>query len=93
MAYTKVVVQPSTIWEWLFMFAYPVCFMGAIFYGISSVINLDPTSIFVNKNVSVVLNVYILACSIISIYVWFNIPNPILGANVLNPATIKTAIN
>ena len=89
---TRVVVPPKTIWEWIFMLAYPVCFMGSIFYGVSSVINLDPTSILVNRNVSVVLNIYILACSVVSMYAWYNIPNPILGSNVLNPATIKTVI-
>ena len=86
------IAQPSTIWEWIFMYSYPACFLGAIFYGITSVVNVDPTSILVNRNVSVLLNGYILACSIVSICVWYNINNPILSANILNPATIKFAM-
>ena len=74
------------------MYSYPACFLGAIFYGITSVVNVDPTSILVNRNVSVLLNGYILACSIVSICVWYNINNPILSANILNPATIKFAM-
>jgi len=89
MGYSNKIEQPTKLWEWVFMYSYPVCFVGSIFYGIVSVVNLDPSSILVNRNVSVIFNVYIFACSIVSMFVWFNIDNPILGKVALNPATIK----
>ena len=86
-------VEPSTIYEYVFKYSFAISFIGAIFHGIVSVINLDPTSILVNKNIGVALNIYILACSIISTLTWFNIPNPILVSSVLNPATVLRTLN
>lgn len=88
----SVVLQPSTLWEWIFMFSFPVSFMGAIFFGIISVVNLSPLSIVANQNVVTVMNAYVLACSIISAFVWFNMDNPVLVKSVLNPQTIKTVL-
>jgi len=90
---SKLVKSPSTLYEYLFMFAFPVCFVGSIFYGVVSVINLDPSSIIVNKNIGVAINIYILACSVVSMFVWYNIPNPILVSSVLNPATVRPTLN
>jgi hypothetical protein len=87
--YNKKIEAPKTLWEWAFMYSYPVSFMGAIFFGIISVVNLSPLTIIANQNVVTVLNAYVLACSIIAGLSWFNIDNPVLGKLVLNPATLK----
>jgi len=80
---------PSTIWEYLFQFSFFVSFIGAIFFALTSLINIDPSSIIVNKNISFALNIFISISSIISMFVWFNMNNPILGSTALDPRTVK----
>lgn len=87
--YNKKMENPSSLWEWVFMYSYPVSFLGAIFFGIISVVNLSPLTIIANQNVVTVLNGYVLACSIIAGLSWFNIDNPVLVKSALNPAAIK----
>ena len=65
--------KPSSIFDYIFYFAYPVSFVGAIFYGIVSVMEVDLSSIIVNKNMSVILNMYIGICGITSLFIWYNI--------------------
>jgi hypothetical protein len=89
----SVIEDPSTIWEYLFMFSFLFSFVGAIFYGVTYIINVDPAYIVANKTAALALNIYISCCSIISLFVWFNIDNPILVSSVLNPSTVKYTLN
>lgn len=84
--------SPSTPWEYLFQFSFAVSFIGAIFFGIISLINIEPTSIITNKNVSFGLNIFIIISSVISMFVWFNMNNPVLSSTALDPRTIKPRI-
>jgi len=90
---TNTTVSPSTLYEYLFMYCYPVCFIGSIFFAITSVVSVDPASIIANKNLSIGINVYILVCSAIAMYTWYNIDNPILVSSVLNPKVIRITLN
>ena len=65
--------SPSSIFDYLFYFAYPISFAGAIFYGLVSVVQIDPSTIIVNRNVAIILNIYIGICAIISIFIWYNL--------------------
>ena len=65
--------SPSSLFDYLFYFAYPVSFAGAIFYGLVSVMQIDPATIIVNRNVAVILNMYIGICAIISIFIWYKL--------------------
>ena len=81
--------NPSTVLDYLFYFCYPVSFIGATFYGIVSIMNVDPATIIANKNVSIAINIYIGLCAFISVFIWFNYKNPILGRNVYNQNSSK----
>jgi hypothetical protein len=81
---------PSTIFDFLFMYAFPFAFIGSIFYSIATIINIDITSVIANRNISVALNAYVGICGAVSIFVWFNINNPVLGITSLNPGVVKT---
>lgn len=79
--------------DYIFSFAYPVSFLGACFYGIASLVNMNPADIVVNANIRVVLNVFIGVCGVISLFAWLNVAGnvPLLG-NTLLPngnATVK----
>jgi hypothetical protein len=89
----SIMESPTTVWEYLFMFAYFFSFVGAIFYGVTYIVNIDPTYVITNKTAALAINLYIAACSIVSIFVWFNMPNPILDQSMLNPNTVKYTVN
>jgi len=71
--------NPTHIYDYIFYLCYPVSFLGALFYGIVSIISVDPSSILINKNWSVAFNIYVGLCAIMSVFIWFNYPNFILG--------------
>jgi hypothetical protein len=79
--------------DYVFSFAYPISFIGACFYGIAAVVNIDPSTIITNKNVSVVINVTIGLCGILSLFAFLNITGnaPVIGPIILpnGNATIK----
>ena len=72
------------------MYSFPISFIGAVFYGITSIVSIDPTSIIANKNISIVINIYISVCSIVALFIWFNLSNPLLNAVAFNTKTVKT---
>ena len=81
------------IGDYIFSYAYPISFLGACFYGIASIINVNPATVIANPNVSVILNAFIGVCGVISLFAWLNISGnvPLVG-NTLLPngnATIK----
>jgi hypothetical protein len=80
--------KPSNIWEYLFYFAYPVSFIGAMFYSMISLVSTEPISILLNKNWVIIFNIYVGICSYMSIYVWFNKQNPILNESKFNQKTL-----
>ena len=72
----------------LFAYAYPISFLGAIFYAISSVVSFDPTTVVANKNVSVALNAVIGVCGLLSLFNWYgNTQVPVLGDILLPNGT------
>jgi hypothetical protein len=63
-----------------------------MFYGISSLVSFDPSTIIANKNVTIFINLYIGICGLIALFNWFNYSVPIIG-NILLPngySIIKT---
>ncbi len=86
--------KPSSLFDYLFYFCYPVSFIGAIFYGIISILNMsiDPVTIIANRNISVVINIYIGLCAIMAVFIWFNYQNPILNPNVYNQYSSKKSL-
>ena len=85
--------QPVLIPDYIFMWSFLLSFLGSIFYGITAIINVDPTSLIVNKNVSVLLNAIIGISGVVSIFVWYNMEIPSLDKTVLNSKVVKPNIN
>jgi len=84
--------KPSSLFDYLFYFCYPVSFIGAIFYGMISILSIDPATIIANRNISVVINIYIGLCAIMAVFIWFNYQNPILNPNVYNQYSSKKSL-
>ena len=85
--------SPNQIADYVFQYSFIVSFLGASFYGISSLVSVDPTTIVANKNVSVAMNAVIGLSGFIALFVWYNMSVPILDGTVINSKTVKTAQN
>ena len=83
-------VSPTNPADYLFQYSFLISFMGAAFYGISSIVAVDPTTIVANKNISVALNVVIGIAGLIGLFVWYNMDVPVLDGSVINSKTVKT---
>jgi len=86
---TPLKTSPSTIFDWIFMYAFLVSFVGSILFAVTSIINIDVSTIIANKNVSTALNLYIGLCGAVSLFIWFNTPNPVFGVTSINPGVVK----
>jgi hypothetical protein len=69
--------------DYVFSYAYPISFVGALFYGVSAILNVDPSTIVANRNISVALNIIIGVCGMISLFVFLKIKIPIFGPILL----------
>ena len=72
--------------DFIFAYTYFFAFVGAMFYGVASIVQFDPSTLIANKNISVFINAFIGVCGIIGLFNWFNgfeipIVSPILFPN------------
>lgn len=81
--------KPEKIFDFIFMFAYFFAFISSILYSITTVINIDVTHIFLNKNILLLTNVYFSACGVIGLFTWFNQTVPF---NVFNQKVVITQL-
>jgi hypothetical protein len=83
----------ETIWNNAFHFAYPISFLGAIFYGVLAIAQTDVSNVITNKNWLVAFNIFIGLCGLVSIAVWFNadlsFTQPVTGLIDLNLNDLK----
>jgi len=80
--------KPSFLLDYILQYTYPIAFLGASLYGITSIISVDATSIIANKNMSVLLNSLAGLCGYLGLCYFYNIPIVIL-TNLFNPGVIK----
>ena len=62
----------DTLWNNAFYFAYPISFLGAMFYGVLAVAQTDISNVITNKNWLVAFNVFIGLCGLLAMGAWFN---------------------
>jgi len=83
--------EPSKLFDFIFMYSYLFAILGSIFYSVTNTFSIDVPSAVVNKNVLLVLNLYIGLCGFFSLCFWFgqSIPfNTFFDENV-----IKSKVN
>jgi len=60
------------VWNVIFRYAFPISFLGSIFYGMLSVLQLEAISVITNKNWLTIFNTFIGLCGLLSFAAWFN---------------------
>jgi ABC-type amino acid transport system permease subunit len=86
---TFTIDDPRTLWsKWIFAFAYPVAFIGALFLGVSETFGFVPSSV-INEKLVVFINVIIGLSGLVSIFNWFNASIPFFGDAIINRQYIK----
>jgi hypothetical protein len=60
--------------------AYPIALFGSLFYGIVTIVNMEPLSLIINKNILIFINLKIGLLGLISLFNWFqNAKIPYIG--------------
>jgi hypothetical protein len=62
----------NTIWNNVFDYAYPITFIGALFYTFIHMFDIEPLSIISNGKFLFVLNLFIGLCALLSFAAWFH---------------------
>jgi uncharacterized membrane protein YuzA (DUF378 family) len=75
--------------DYIIPYSYLISFMGAILYGIVSILNINPSEIVANKTISIIIYIVIGICGYISLFDWLNIDDPILTPILLPPNSKK----
>lgn len=65
--------SPSTLFDYMFMYALPISFIGSIGFTILSTMQTDLAITTVNKNILIVIYIYIFLCGFLSLCVWYKI--------------------
>ena len=74
--------------QYVFAYAYPIAFAGALFLGISETIGMSPLGL-VNDKLAIGVNVTIGFAGLLALFNWFNQPIPIIGELLVNREYIK----
>ena len=61
----------DVIWNNIFDYAYPVTFIGALFYSIIHIFDIDPISIISNGKFLFILNLFIGFSALFSFAAWY----------------------
>jgi hypothetical protein len=81
-------INLTTIGDFIFAYAYPTSFVGALFLCTTQFFNIQLDTIF-NYTFSNFLYFFIGACGLVSIFNWFNAKIPLIGESILNKNAIK----
>lgn len=74
--------------DYIFQYAYPIAFLGSMFYGITSLVTFDPASLMINRNITMFINIFIGVCGLISLFNWYqNNQIPLIGPILLPEGT------
>ena len=65
--------NPVTILDYIFMYSYFFSLLGAILFNLKVFAFIDIPSIFMNKTVNTIFNMYIVLCSLLSLYIWLKL--------------------
>jgi hypothetical protein len=91
---------PTHPLDYILLYAYPIAFLGAIFFSIHSFMDIQPLSIFANNHVTILLFMFISLSGFVSLIYWFEDTNISLvttiiksTSNIYNINTLKETSN
>ena len=73
--------------DYLFVYAYPAAFLGAIFFSINSFMNLKPLSAVANGHIEMALNAYVAVSGFLAMLLWLQPWNLGVLSTLLNGIT------
>lgn len=78
----------SKVANYVFAYAYPVSFVGALFLCTTQLFNI-PIETFMSYNFANFVYIFIGLCGFVSVFNWFNTSIPLIGPSILDPNAIK----
>jgi hypothetical protein len=81
--------SPMKYLDYIFQYSYPISFIGAIFFCIAQIVVIDPSSILINKNISIVVNIIIFLSGLYSLFRWFNTDIPFAESTYVTSQNIR----
>jgi hypothetical protein len=69
---TSFYAQPLTVLDYFGMYAYPLSFIGAMFFTVIQIVDVSFPSTFFHKNVVIIINVCFILWSLIAMSVYYN---------------------
>jgi hypothetical protein len=78
----------TTIGDFIFAYAYPISFIGALFLCTTQLFNIVLET-FLNNNFANFVYIFIGLSGFVSIFNWFNSKIPLIGKAILHPDAIK----
>lgn len=82
-------VSVTQVGNYVFMYAYPVAFAGAVFCSTTQFFGIDIPTIM-NYTVAQWLYAFIGVCGVVSMFTWFNVDVPLLEGTVYSPGAVKS---
>jgi hypothetical protein len=84
-------VTVTQVGDYVFMYAYPVAFAGAVFCSTTQFFGIDIATIM-NDTVSQWLYVFVGVCGVVSMFTWFNKDVPYITGNLYDRGAVKSSI-
>ena len=78
----------NLISEYIFAYAYPIAFLGAVFLGTSEIFGFEPITM-IHEKIVIFLNIIIGVAGLLSIFNWFNEPIPVVGDIIIDRRYVK----
>jgi len=78
----------TTIGDFIFAYAYPVSFIGALFLCTTNMFGIQLETIL-NDNFANFMYIFIGLSGFVSVFNWFNASIPLIGSSLLDPSAIK----
>jgi len=75
---------PSNFFDYIFMYSYPVTFIGALFFSVASLFDKTIHDYVADKKLNIFLCVFIAISSFISLIYWFNDSDLSIVNNIAN---------
>ena len=74
--------------NYIFAYAYPIAFIGAVCMSIIEIVGFIPATI-VNEKIVVIINIIIGLSGLLSVFNWFNTSIPLFGDTIIDRTRVK----
>ena len=81
----------SKVGNYVFAYAYPVSFVGALFLCTTQILSIQLDTVF-SYQFSSFLYIFIGISGFVSVFNWFNMDVPLIGSSIINKNAIKLKI-